>query len=89
MIIPNVFTPNGDGINDYFTITKVGISDFNIVIYDRWGLEIFDSNQISASWDGNNKKGHSVSDGTYFYVINAKGVDAKNYNFKGFISLIR
>ena len=89
IIIPNVFTPNGDGINEFFTITGVSISDFSCIIYDRWGLEMFESDHITTSWDGKNKKGVAVPDGTYFYIINAKGTDLKTNTYKGFVTLIR
>ncbi|HXU27796.1 MAG TPA: gliding motility-associated C-terminal domain-containing protein, partial [Bacteroidia bacterium] len=89
IIIPNVFTPNGDAINDWFTITGVSISDFNCIIYDRWGLEMFESNSLAISWDGKNKKGVAVPDGVYYYIINAKGNDLKTNTYKGYVTLIR
>jgi len=89
VLIPNIFTPNGDGINDVFTITGISISDFNCVIYDRWGLDMFESNQITNSWDGKNKNGNEVPTGIYYYIINAKGLDLKSYTYKGFVTLIR
>lgn len=89
MVIPNIFSPNGDQINDLFAVTAVGISTFSCEIYDRWGLEMFDSNQLTTSWDGKNKKNDTVPDGIYFYIIKAKGIDAKDYTCKGFLTLIR
>ncbi len=89
LIIPNIFTPNGDGVNEVFTITGTSIATYNCVIYDRWGLEMFESNQIATSWNGKNKSGNEAPDGIYYYIINAKGLDLKNYTYKGFVTLTR
>ena len=89
LIIPNIFTPNGDGVNEVFAVTGTSIATYDCIIYDRWGLEMFESNQITTSWNGKNKGGHDAPDGIYYYIINAKGLDAKSYTFKGFVTLIR
>ena len=89
LIIPNIFSPNGDGINDLFTINAIGITNFSCLIYDRWGLEMFESSSITNSWDGKNKKGAAVPDGIYFYIIKASGAGLKNTDNKGFVTLIR
>ena len=66
--VPNVFTPNKDGLNDYFTINKVYpascIENFSIVIYNRWGEQVFESTDFAFKWfaDG-------LPNGVYFYVI--------------------
>lgn len=78
--VPNIFTPNGDGQNDFFTISANGIETFSIVIYNRWGSKVFESDDISKSWDGKD-----VTDGTYFYIIQAESINGKKYNPKGFV----
>ncbi len=83
LIIPNVFTPNGDGKNDYFTVTGVGIKTYSAVIYDRWGLKAFESNDIKQSWDGKN-----VADGTFYYIIKAETINGKLFDEKGFLERI-
>jgi gliding motility-associated-like protein len=72
---PNVFTPNGDGVNDEFSI-NVSLNPcydtFNVVIYDRWGRLVFESSDAEFEWNGedqNNQK--EVSTGAYFYIIDA------------------
>ena len=65
LYVPNTFTPNSDGKNDYFQPKGVGISEYKIYIYNRWGVEVFYSDNIDLCWDG----GEGVS-GTYSYVIN-------------------
>ena len=70
LVIPNVFTPNGDGINDTFVILELDKYISNtLVIYNRWGKTVYDKNNyISGDWDGDN-----VGDGTFFFVLECKG----------------
>ncbi|MGZ4042940.1 MAG: T9SS type B sorting domain-containing protein [Bacteroidia bacterium] len=89
LIIPNVFSPNADGNNDVFVVTASGIKQFECVIFDRWGLKIAELNNISEGWDGRTTAGLNASDGTYYYVIKATGLDNKVYDKTGFISLLR
>jgi gliding motility-associated-like protein len=67
--VPNVFTPNGDGINDEFFIDNAYISTFNLQIIDRWGGLVYSTDQPTEYWDGT-KNGKKVEDGVYFYVLN-------------------
>jgi|GEM_PF-1740793 gliding motility-associated-like protein len=88
--IPNVFTPNGDGINDIFSLNPINIGDISMTIYDRWGLKMYDTTTTgSLTWDGKTKGGTPVADGTYFYIINAKGLDGKDFNFQGSVNVFR
>jgi len=87
--IPNIFSPNGDGKNDFFQVTGVRIKDFNCVIYDRWGLKMGEIAAIANSWDGKTPSGALASSGTYFYIIKAKGLDDKSYDKSGFVQLVR
>jgi gliding motility-associated-like protein len=92
MVIPNVFTPNGDGVNDLFILQRSSnISQISAVIYDRWGNQVYgvDSSKGQIEWDGNNMFGKEVPSGTYFYIIKATGRDGEEYDEKGSISLIR
>jgi gliding motility-associated-like protein len=70
--IPNAFTPNGDGINDVFSMKGTGISaaNFEMRIYNRWGEAIFQSNDILKGWNGKTKSDAMAEDGVYVYVIN-------------------
>ena len=63
--VPNVFTPNGDGKNDYFYI--VNMSEFpnsHLIVYNRWGLKVYESPDYKNDWNGSN-----VVDGTYYYIL--------------------
>jgi gliding motility-associated-like protein len=89
IIIPNIFTPNGDAINDNFMVKTEGVSSLNILIYDRWGLKMFESGSITGAWDGKTAGGKEVPDDTYFYIINATDNKGKNNEYKGFITLLK
>ncbi len=87
--VPNVFTPNGDGSNDLYHINYQGILSFNMKIYDRWGVMIAQLYVPGQTWDGYTLGGERASDGTYYYILNAKGDDGKSYNLTGYIQLMR
>lgn len=87
--IPNVFTPNGDGINDAFQIKFSGMESISYSIYDRWGILIFESNRIGDTWDAHTTSGQDASEGVYYFVLTAKDVEDKEYRKTGFIHLLR
>ncbi len=84
----NVFTPNGDGSNDEFKIVCERIVEFEMVIFNRWGNEMFRTNDINNAWDGT-KGGSDVPEGTYFFIVNAKGFDDVIWTQKSTVTLIR
>lgn len=85
---PNVFSPNGDEINDEFRVAYKSIVEFQGIIFNRWGTKIFEWTDIQKGWNGT-LNGKPVSEGAYFYVIRAKGSDGIIYNLKGDINLLR
>jgi gliding motility-associated-like protein len=88
--VPNVITPNGDGKNDIFYLDLLNVNEISMTIFDRWGLIIYESSDIGKiSWDGKNKSGSLVSDGTYFYIITATGLDSKPHKLNGTISVFK
>jgi len=88
--VPNVFTPNGDGRNDVFTFDAKNMGEINLTIFDRWGLKMFESTDSgNVIWDGKNKGGNTVTDGTYFYIIKATGLDNTPYNLKGTVNIFQ
>lgn len=87
--IPNVFTPDGDGVNDQFFINSSGLKEFRIEIFNRWGIKVFESEAATIKWDGRTTSGVELSDGTYFYILKAVSVTNKDHSTKGFISLLR
>lgn len=88
LIIPNVFTPNNDSVNDIFKIKGFNIIDFNCTIFNRWGLQLFSWNDINKGWDGKSD-GKESNDGTYFYMINAKDIDNKEIRKQGSFQLFK
>lgn len=83
--IPNVFTPNQDGTNDLYMVNGKGITEYNIVIVNRWGNVVFESNDITDSWDGTSN-GKPCVEGVYFYSIKAKSL-TQEYDKQGHITL--
>ncbi len=88
LIIPNVFTPNNDSINDVFRVTGVNIKEFSCFIFDRWGLQLFSWSDIKKGWDGKTN-GKESTDGTYFYIINAKDIEGVEIKKQGAFSLFK
>jgi gliding motility-associated-like protein len=89
IIIPNVFTPNNDAKNDVFKINASGIRTFNCSIFDRWGLKMYEWNDVSGWWDGKTKTGAPAPDGSYFFIMNYTDEKDVSKTEKGFLSLFR
>jgi gliding motility-associated-like protein len=94
MFIPQGFTPNGDGYNDYFVIK--GLSDFpdnELTIFNRWGEIVYQAEDYKNNWDGKATRSTLLSGGsdylpndTYYYVFVTK---ANNKSFSGYIYLTK
>lgn len=88
--LPNAFSPNGDGLNDTWHILNVpelqalGVEVQVVSVYNRWGNEVYKSNNINFSWDGKNN-----SNDTYFYYIRYRTASGDVKVLKGNINLIR
>ena len=89
VFIPNVFTPNGDGINDVLLVYPGDINEFHIEIFNRWGERVFESSTPFKSWDGKNTKGIMQSDGVYYYIITGNYPNQEPYHKEGFIQLLK
>lgn len=87
--IPNVFTPNNDGVNDVFKIITKKIATLNCKIYDRWGLLISELTKTNEAWDGRTTSGIQCTTGVYYYTLTALGEDGKAYSEKGVVQLIK
>lgn len=92
--VPNAFSPNGDGINDYFNVFDVkSIVSFTGAIYNRWGQQLFtwgidEIGCEECGWDGT-YKGKPVKDGVYFVVVSARGADGIEYEIKADVNVLR
>jgi len=85
--IPNVFSPNNDGINDEFKPLGKDIKSYRLRIYDRWGKEVFSKRE--TAWDGRSKDGRRMKEGVYFYVITLKWNHGGSINLEGNITLLK
>ena len=88
--VPNIFTPNGDGINDEFYVKHETLLDFHGTIVNRWGKKVYEWTDPNGGWNGQiqGSKGESPA-GVYYYFIKATGKDEKVYEQKGVFHLIR
>ncbi len=86
---PDVFTPNGDGVNDSFMPKGVGISKFTMQIFDRWGHQVFKTNDMADTWDGSSKSDDSVKQDVYTWKAQVTDVFNKNHFLVGHVSVLR
>lgn len=87
--IPNIYSPNGDGINDEFYIQCIGIRTLHCDIFNRWGTLVYQLLAVDQKWDGIMNNGNAATDGTYFYILDATGFDGKTYKSHGSLTLVR
>ena len=84
--VPNVFSPNGDLVNDYFEVTTDGVNVYDFTVYTRAGTRIYHSLSPRIFWDGNSLDGKDLKEGTYYYVIEEQG-GTNPFESSGFIYL--
>jgi gliding motility-associated-like protein len=87
IFVPNSFTPNGDGINEFFLIEGTVGSDFHIYIFNRWGSKVFESDDVRFRWNGT-YQGKICSEGVYAYLIEYRNKKGKYRSLHGMITLI-
>ncbi len=88
--VPNIFTPNSDGINDVFRPSYKGIKSVNGYIYNRWGEVIFQWWGLKGYWDGVTfPAGVEVPSGTYFYIVKGITFSDKEIVKSGVVTLKR
>ena len=97
VFIPNIFTPNGDGINDFFSpFTGIGVDTvMNFQIFDRWGEEVFaiqdflpGDSEAAFGWNGTFRN-EPASQGVYYYLIQVRFIDGVVLLFRGDVTLAR
>lgn len=84
LFIPNIFSPNGDGFYDTWNVQYTGLQTFEVSVFDRWGVKLFDTTSTEETWKGSDANGKGVSEGIYFYTIK---IGSKVYN--GNVTLMR
>ncbi len=88
VIVPNAFSPNNDGVNDVFDISALGIENYELIIYNRWGEKIYSGTEKEKGWDGNFRSSLAPED-VYLYRIIAKAYNGKNIYQNGNLQLLR
>ncbi len=90
LVMPNAFSPNGDGINDIYKVKSgfKSIVEFHAVIFNRWGQKLFEWTNPNEGWDGT-YKGKNVAQGVYFVNVKAKGADGREFHIKRDVNLLR
>jgi len=86
--VPNVFSPNEDGNNDYYFVRGKGIKQFNLAIYNRWGQKVFESETIEKGWDGT-KDGSILNQGVFVYKLHVVFHNGEIFKQTGNITLVR
>ncbi len=74
-VIPNIFTPNGDGKNDIFTISGKGLATLDAEIFNRWGQKMYEWHTVNGGWDGYTAAGLPATEGTYYLILKITGAD--------------
>jgi gliding motility-associated-like protein len=91
--IPNVFTPNGKynqhtKVNEKFSVVMSSYTSFDMTIFNRWGQQVYHTNDINDGWDGNYNN-QPAEEGVYVYVVKARSDSGKEYTFTGTVTLLR
>jgi gliding motility-associated-like protein len=90
LFVPNVFTPNGAGGNDVFRFASKNVEIAEVIIFDRWGLQVGEFSGEAGYWDGKHyKSGLDCPAGTYYYIARVKRLNQNFETLTGFISLMR
>lgn len=90
--IPNVFTPNNDGKNDRFQVDGLGLQNFTMQVYNRWGQVMYESSNVQYGWNGGlDNSSDKVPEGTYYYIITYKDLCSTEPETKkaGHVTLLR
>ncbi|MFT4679454.1 MAG: gliding motility-associated-like protein [Litorivivens sp.] len=90
LYIPNSFTPNNDGVNDYFSVIGDQLLRFELNIFNRWGDLVFHSTDITQAWNGSCNGGeHFSPNGVYQYQVKVKGFNSDAIEKNGTVTLLR
>ena len=88
IFIPNAFSPNGDGVNDIFIPRSRILKSMKLMVQDRWGHTVFESNDINVGWDGNYKGTAALID-SYAYYFEGECVLGEKITLKGNVTLLK
>lgn len=89
-LVPNIFSPNGDGYNDVFGVTLEEVTCFNCYIYNRWGVLIHELHGVEDTWDGTiQSSGEPAVEGTYYYILDYCRFNGSKGNAQSYVTLLR
>jgi gliding motility-associated-like protein len=89
LIMPNVFTPDNDGLNDVFKAGSIrNVISLHLMIFNRWGDNILQSNNLDFAWDGRFKN-QKCPEGVYFWVIQYVDINGDKHDLSGTVTLLR
>ncbi|HTB31340.1 MAG TPA: PKD domain-containing protein [Bacteroidia bacterium] len=89
LYIPSAFSPNSDGLNDLFITKGAYVKDFDMYIFDRWGMELFHTTDINKGWNGTVRSNVICQEDTYVYSIIATDCSNLKHSYVGQFSLIK
>lgn len=88
LFIPDAFTPNGDGLNDVFLPSSIGVKEYTFQIFNRWGENIYHTNGLHDAWDGT-YNGVASPQGVYVYILSLIDIKGNSRSYQGKIVLLR
>jgi len=88
VFVPTIFSPNGDGKNDFFCVLDDCLASGTIQVFNRWGELVFETSDIEQCWDGTHK-GVNVNSGVFVYQIEGSLVTGENIVVSGNVTVIR
>jgi len=89
IFIPNAFTPNNDGLDDDFMAYGDGLKSYQMIIYNRWGEQIFQSDNKAFGWNGKDRFDNYLPNGIYLYYIAVTDFNTKPWVYNGEVNLMR
>lgn len=84
----NVITPNDDGSNDFLDFSVYDLKQLSFTVFNRWGNQVFNADDVGLKWNGKNNSNKQLSDGTYFYFLNATTSSGKQINKHNSITIL-
>jgi len=88
VFVPNVFSPNGDGIDDYLYVRSLCLKKIDFAVFDRWGNKVFETQSQNTPWDGT-YRGKPMEIGTYMWYLTGLLNDGTNISKSGNVTIVR
>jgi gliding motility-associated-like protein len=89
VFIPNVFTPNGDNLNETWDIRDLFVKDYKLVVYNKWGQLIYETSDKNEKWTGVSREGRTEQADVYIYQLVYSGYNDKSYTLRGNVTILK